>query len=163
MLSKILGSIMSQKRRIYRPILRRIANFIPNRIIRNKLLNWSGIHVGKNTNINRGCYFVDSSLGDYIWIEERVSVAPGAIFIATSYPDFSKLKDYGYNKYGKIIIKDDVWIGAGAIILPEVKIGKCSIIGAGAVVTKDIPEYSVAVGIPAKKIKDIRKENKGII
>ena len=49
-----------------------------------------------------------------------------------------------------IIIEDDVWIGTGAIILPGVRIGKGSIIGAGSVVTKDIPSYCVASGNPAK-------------
>lgn len=52
-----------------------------------------------------------------------------------------------------IIIEDDVWIGAGAIVLDGVTIGKGTIIGAGAVVTEDIPSYSVAVGVPAKVIK----------
>jgi acetyltransferase-like isoleucine patch superfamily enzyme len=52
-----------------------------------------------------------------------------------------------------IKIEDDVWIGAGAKVLDGVKIGKGSVIGAGAIVTKDIPPYSVAVGVPAKVIK----------
>jgi len=52
-----------------------------------------------------------------------------------------------------IKIEDDVWIGAGAKVLDGVKIGKGSIIGAGAVVTKNIPPYSVAVGVPARVIK----------
>jgi acetyltransferase-like isoleucine patch superfamily enzyme len=52
-----------------------------------------------------------------------------------------------------IKIEDDVWIGAGAKVLDGVKIGKGSVIGAGAVVTRDIPPYSVAVGVPAKVIK----------
>lgn len=52
------------------------------------------------------------------------------------------------------IIDDDVWIGRNAIILPVVHIGKGTIIGAGAVVTKDIPPYSVAVGVPAKVIRN---------
>lgn len=51
-------------------------------------------------------------------------------------------------------IKDDVWIGANVIILPGVTIGEGSIIGAGSVVTKDIPEYSICVGNPCKKVKD---------
>ena len=52
-----------------------------------------------------------------------------------------------------IKIEDDVWIGAGAIILDGVTIGRGSVIGAGAVVTKNIPPYSVAVGVPARVIK----------
>ena len=58
----------------------------------------------------------------------------------------------GFTKKG-ILIDDDVWIGSNASILDGVKIGKGSIIGAGAVVTKDIPMYSIAVGVPAKIIK----------
>lgn len=60
---------------------------------------------------------------------------------------------------GPIIIEDNVWIGENACILENVRIGKCSIIGANAVVTHDIPPYSVAVGVPAKVIKTIRSGN----
>ena len=56
-------------------------------------------------------------------------------------------------KTGKIVICEDVWLGAYVIVLPGVTIGKGSVVGAGAVVTKDIPNYSVAVGNPAKVIK----------
>lgn len=56
-------------------------------------------------------------------------------------------------KRNKVIIQDDVWIGAGAKILAGVKIGRGSIIGANSVVTKDIAPYSIAVGVPAKIIK----------
>lgn len=52
-----------------------------------------------------------------------------------------------------IVIGNDVWIGAGAIILPEVKIGDGAIIGGGAVVTHDIPAYAIAVGVPAKILR----------
>lgn len=52
-------------------------------------------------------------------------------------------------------IKDDVWIGAGVIILSGITIGECSVIGAGAVVTQDVEPYTVVAGVPARKIKDI--------
>jgi acetyltransferase-like isoleucine patch superfamily enzyme len=59
-----------------------------------------------------------------------------------------------------IKIEDDVWLGAGAIVLDGVTIGKGSIIGAGAIVAKNIPSYSVAVGIPARIIKKRGKNKK---
>ena len=61
-----------------------------------------------------------------------------------------------------IIIEDDCWIGMGAIICPDVKIGRGCVIGAGAVVVDDIPEYSVAVGVPTKVIKS-RKNYQNIV
>ena len=53
----------------------------------------------------------------------------------------------------KVTIKNDVWIGANSVIMPGITIGNGSIIGAGAVVTKDVPDYAIAVGVPAKVIK----------
>lgn len=57
------------------------------------------------------------------------------------------------NKNGEVTIGNDVWMGEGVIVLPGVNIGNGAIIGAGAVVTKDIPDYAVAVGVPAEVIK----------
>ena len=56
-----------------------------------------------------------------------------------------------------IVIGDDVWVGYGAQVMAGVTIGSHSIIGAGAVVTRDVPEYAVAVGVPARVIKDRRE------
>lgn len=58
---------------------------------------------------------------------------------------------------GPVIIEENVWIGDKATILPNVRIGRCSIIGANSVVTKDIPPYTVAAGNPARVIKIIKK------
>jgi acetyltransferase-like isoleucine patch superfamily enzyme len=55
--------------------------------------------------------------------------------------------------YKKVIIKNDVWIGANSVIMPGITIGNGAIIGAGAVVTKDVPDYAVVAGVPAKVIK----------
>ena len=60
---------------------------------------------------------------------------------------------------GGIVIGEDVWLGAGVIVLDGVRIGQGSVVGAGSVVTEDLPEFSVAVGSPARKIKD-RRERK---
>ncbi len=53
----------------------------------------------------------------------------------------------------EVVIEENVWLGEGVCVLPGTRIGRCSIIGANAVVTKDIPEYSIAVGNPAKVVK----------
>jgi acetyltransferase-like isoleucine patch superfamily enzyme len=56
-------------------------------------------------------------------------------------------------KYAPIVIKDGAHIGIGSIIMPGVTIGKGSVIGAGSVVTRDVPDYSLALGVPAKVVK----------
>ena len=75
--------------------------------------------------------------------------------------------DQGYFPPEDIVIKKGCWIGAGCMILGGVTIGENSVIGAGSVVTKNIPDYVVAVGSPAKVIKEIKKDDntkvKGLI
>ena len=68
------------------------------------------------------------------------------------------IQKQGWEKLS-VNIEDDVWIGANTVILPGVTIGKGSVIGAGAVVTRDIPPYSVAVGVPSKVIRN-RKDKR---
>ena len=92
------------------------------------------------------------------------SIAPDVSFVLsgdhhinhlTTFPFYSKVID-GRNEAtskGDIEVADDVWIGVGAIILSGVKVGQGAIIGAGAVVTKDVPAYAIVGGNPAKVIK----------
>ncbi len=83
------------------------------------------------------------------------------MLIARTHP-ISQIETYGKvtsSISGKIIIKQGAWIGAGVIILPNVTIGECAVVGAGAVVTKDVPAYTVAVGVPAKVIKKLEVRN----
>ena len=95
------------------------------------------ITIGKNVFINHGCSFLD--LGG-ILIEDDVLIDP------------SNRKSLDLKK---IVIKKNVWIGAGATVLPGVTIGENSIVAAGAVVTKDVPENTIVGGVPAKIIKKI--------
>ena len=71
------------------------------------------------------------------------------------------MMDQGMEETKQVIIGDDVWIGRRVIIMPGVNIGNGVIIGAGAVVTKDVPDYCIVGGVPAKILK-WRKENEKV-
>jgi acetyltransferase-like isoleucine patch superfamily enzyme len=120
-----------------------------------------GVKVGKGSKINRTVQIDDSS-PSLVEIGENVWVTAGVILLCHQ-RDLSHYK-VGVPvmdcplKEGKIIIKDGAHIGVGAIIMPGVTIGRGSVIGAGAVVVSDIPDYSVAVGVPARVIKKFKKE-----
>lgn len=87
---------------------------------------------------------------------DRVSIAPRVMLLALSHANASNIrKDIDTSK-SQIIIGDDCWIGAGAIILNGVTIGTGAVIGAGSVVTKDVEPYTIVAGNPAKKIKDVQ-------
>ena len=81
---------------------------------------------------------------------DGVSVAPG-VRIATINHDFNE-RHTKYT-YGKVTIKKNAWIGMNVTICPGVTIGEYAVVGAGAVVTKDVPDYAVVGGVPAKVIK----------
>ena len=102
---------------------------------------------GKSVFINHSAIL---SASGGIEFEEGVSVAPG-VRIATINHDFNE-RHTKYT-YGKVTIGKNAWIGMNVTICPGVKIGKYAVIAAGAVVTKDIPDYAVAGGVPAKVIK----------
>lgn len=143
--------------RIIRAILRIFAyhSFMPS--LRHFLLKKSGIKIGNDTFINMNVLMIDSYKGNLIEFGERCAIAPGAAFIATSDPNNSELRQIkSLSKIEKVIIEDDVWIGTYAVIMPGISIGKFSIIGSGAVVTKNVEDYSIMVGNPAKKIGDVR-------
>ena len=88
-------------------------------------------------------------IGDSVKISQLVTIVDG------QHEFIDKNLDIGEQGYEKnsIVIEDNVWIGANSVILPGVKIGKGAVVGAGAVVTKDISNYSVVAGNPAKTIK----------
>ncbi len=111
------------------------------------------ISVGDRVAINVGTY-IDG--GGEIEIGNHVMIGPNCA-IASREHSFDVLDTpmcFQPVKYGKIIIEDDVWIGANVSIKAGVSIGKGSIVAAGAVVTKDIPAYSIVGGVPAKIISN---------
>ena len=114
------------------------------------------VHFGKNVFINFNSTFVDDG---EITIGDDVMVGPNVSFITASHPISPRLrkKKLQYNK--PIRIGTNVWIGSNVVILPGVTIGDNSVIGAGAVVTKDVPSNVVVVGNPSKILREITKED----
>lgn len=93
-------------------------------------------------------------------IGDNCQMAPNVQIYTAGHPIHPASRNTAY-EYGKdVIIGDNVWLGGGCIINPGVRIGSNSIIGAGAVVTKDIPEWSVAVGNPARVIRTITEADR---
>ncbi len=109
----------------------------------------NGLRIGCNPNIQDGC-IIDPSHSWLIEIGNNVTFAPRVHILAH---DASTKRILGYTRIGRVIIGNNVFIGAGSIVLPNLKIGNNVVIGAGSVVTKDIPDNSVAVGNPCHVIK----------
>ena len=109
------------------------------------------IKLGNNVFINSNCLAMARG---GITIEDDVMLAGNVQLLSNNHDEYERqilICD-------KILIKKGAWIGAGATVLPGVTIGKYAIVGAGAIVTKNVPDYSVVVGIPAKVVKTLEKD-----
>jgi len=111
----------------------------------------TGIRIGDNSQIGERAY-----VGAYTVIGKDVIMGPEVIIWSVSHR-FDRL-DVPMNQQGgselrPVVIGDDVWIGQRVIIMPGLKIGNHAVIGAGSVVTKDVPEWAVVAGVPARLIK----------
>lgn len=113
----------------------------------------------KNIEIGDYCSFnsnvmINADHGGFIKLGKGVLIGPNVV-LRSSNKNFVKknvvIKDQGH-KPGFIVIEDDVWIGANVVVLSGVTIGKGAVIAAGAIVTKDVEEYAIVAGVPAKKI-----------
>lgn len=112
---------------------------------------WAGIEIGAYSGIGINCQIPAN-----IKIGSDVMVGPDVLIIDQSHRFDSveiPMRLQGDHAPAPVTIHDDVWIGARAIILPGVTISKGAIIGAGAVVTKDVPSYAICAGNPARVIK----------
>ena len=115
---------------------------------------WGGhhVHLGKNVYLNFNATLVDDA---NIYIGDGTMIAPNVTIIAASHPISPKLRAEGYGCNEPVYIGKNVWIASNVTILPGVHIGDNSVIGAGAVVTKDIPANVLAVGSPARVLREI--------
>ncbi|MGW5455247.1 sugar O-acetyltransferase [Nocardia sp. NPDC003979] len=110
-----------------------------------------GTRFGTNVFVNQGCTFMDNggiSIGDNVMIAPKVSLVTGGHPL----PPAERRE---YVTSAPIVIEDDVWIGAAAVITQGVTIGAGSVVAAGAVVTRDVPARTLVAGVPARVIKSI--------
>ncbi|GEO46156.1 sugar O-acetyltransferase [Companilactobacillus kimchii] len=115
------------------------------------------IFVGDRVFVNYNCVFSDNGK---ITIGNDVRIAPNVGLYTVNHAFDSEERAEGLQIYKPIEIKDKVWLGANVVVLPGVTIGEGSIVGAGSVVTKDIPASVIAAGNPCKVIREIRESDK---
>jgi len=118
-----------------------------------RIINPENLFIGDNVAINNDVWI--NAVGG-VYIGNNVLIGPKVIIHSANhiYDDPNVLIRNQGHETKRVIIKDDVWICAGAIILPGVTIGQGAVVAAGAVVTKDVKPYSVVAGVPARTIKN---------
>lgn len=150
-----------------------LVGHIPSHSLRNLSYKMHGVKIGKGTKIHMGAEFYepagveigeDCTLGDHIFLDGRDKLQIGShvdiashVRIYNSEHDLDSEDFHARNEPVKI--GDYVFIGPRAIILPGVTVGKGGVIAAGAVVTKDVPDFAIVGGVPAKVIGERKNKN----
>lgn len=120
--------------------------------------NWgSHTHLGNNVYANFNLTLVDDT---HVYIRDHVMIGPNVTISAAGHPIDPDLRREIMQFNFPVRIEQNVWIGAGAILLPGVTIGENSVIGAGSVVTRDIPANVVAMGVPCRVVREIGPRDK---
>ena len=134
-----------------------LGKICPGNELRVLLYRKCGYDIGKDVYIGEEMLVLDdlAETSSNLVIGDRAAISPRVTFVLYSAPNNSRIRPSINEKKGKITVSKDAWIGTGAVILPDVRIGEGAIVGANAVVTQTVPDYSVAVGIPAKIIRRV--------
>jgi len=167
---KLVGSIKASSNRrnigIFRFILKRISNYFfgwiayycPINSIRILLHRWRGVKIGENVFIGYQC-ILDHSYPEYLYIGDNVSLAGDVYLLAHSNP-FKHFKGTLLSYVAPVIIKENVWLGIRTTVLPGVVIEKNSVISAGAVISKNIPEYVIVSGNPPEIVANVNRNRR---
>ena len=116
--------------------------------------NWAGAHLylGNNVYVNFNLTIVDDA---DIFIGDRVMIGPNVTIATANHPICPRIRARALQYNRSVSIGNNVWLGAGTVIVPGVTIGDNTVIGAGSVVTKDVPANVVAVGNPCRVLREI--------
>lgn len=121
--------------------------------------NWAGAfcHFGKNVYANFNLTLVDDTS---IFVGDNTMLGPNVVLATAGHPICPPLREQAYQYNLPVHIGKNCWLGAGVIVLPGVTIGDNTVIGAGSVVTKDIPANVVAVGNPCRVLREISERDR---
>ena len=121
--------------------------------------NWGGkhVHFGCNVYANFGLTLVDDT---HIYVGDRTKLGPGVIIATAGHPILPELRQKAMQYNMPVRIGSNCWLGAGVIVLPGVNIGDNTVVGAGSVVTKDLPANVVAVGNPCRVLRQIGQRDR---
>lgn len=121
--------------------------------------NWAGrfVHFGKGVYANFNLTLVDDT---HIYVGDYTMLGPNVVIATAGHPILPELRPLAYQYNMPVHIGKNCWLGAGVIVLPGVTIGDNTVIGAGSVVTKDIPANVVAVGNPCRVLREINEHDK---
>lgn len=121
--------------------------------------NWGGhhVHFGSYIYANSNLTLVDDG---HIYIGDRVMFGPNVTIATANHPINSELREKGLQYNKDVHVGENTWIAANVVIVPGIRIGKNVVIGAGSVVTKDIPDNVVAVGNPCRILREIGEHDK---
>ena len=121
--------------------------------------NWAGryIHFGNGVYANFGLTCVDDT---HIYIGDKTMFGPNVVLATANHPILPELREKAYQYNKEIHIGKNCWLGAGVIVVPGFSIGDNSVIGAGSVVTRDIPDNVLAVGNPCRVLREISEHDR---
>ena len=121
--------------------------------------NWGGhhVHLGSNVYANAGLKLVDDT---HIYIGDCTMLGPNVVIATAGHPIDPELRSQGLQYNMPVRIGRNCWLGAGVIVMPGVTIGDDTVIGAGSVVTKDIPSGVVAVGNPCRVLRKVGEKDR---
>ena len=121
--------------------------------------NWGGhhVHFGKRVYANFNLTLVDDT---HIYVGDYTMIGPNVTIATAGHPILPELREKNYQYNIPVHIGKNCWLGAGVIVLPGVTIGDNTVIGAGSIVTKDIPANVVAVGNPCRVLREINERDR---
>jgi maltose O-acetyltransferase len=118
---------------------------------------WTRVSIGARTFFNYDCLMLDVAP---VTIGAACQVASRVQFITATHPLDPEPRRIGWESAKPIVLGDNVWLSSGAIVCPGVTIGDHTVVGAGAVVTRDLPAGVVAMGVPARALREIGEQDR---